>query len=146
MARRCGASADGLAPGERCYAVVRPEKLRIDARRGGRGGRRDGAPRVEGTVESSLYLGTATQIVVDLGDGVRMTVLVPNASEAERQRLPGGGARVALSWEPEHMHVVRDVGEPGAASTEERTDSPATGATAAAISERDDEDEEQWNE
>ena len=57
-------------------------------------------------VESSLYLGTATQIVVELGEDVRMTVLVPNADEAERQRLPGGGARVALSWEPEHMHVV----------------------------------------
>jgi ABC-type Fe3+/spermidine/putrescine transport system ATPase subunit len=63
---------------------------------------------VEGIVESSLYLGTATQIVVDLGDGVRMTALVPNADEAERQRLPGGGARVSLSWEPEHMHVVRE--------------------------------------
>ena len=37
-----------------------------------------------------------------------MTVLVPNADEAERQRLPGGGARVALSWEPEHMHLVRE--------------------------------------
>jgi hypothetical protein len=37
-----------------------------------------------------------------------MTVLVPNASEAERQRLPGGGAKVALSWEPQHMHVVRE--------------------------------------
>jgi hypothetical protein len=37
-----------------------------------------------------------------------MTVLVPNASEAERQTLPGGGARVELSWEPEHMHLVRD--------------------------------------
>ena len=36
-----------------------------------------------------------------------MTVLVPNASEAERRRLPGGGVRVGLSWEPEHMHVVR---------------------------------------
>jgi hypothetical protein len=64
-------------------------------------------------VESSVYLGTTTQIVVDLGDGVRMTVLVPNASEAERQRLPGGGARVALSWEPEHMHVVRAEPEVG---------------------------------
>ena len=35
----------------------------------------DGWPRVEGIVESSIYLGTATQIVVDLGEGVRMTVL-----------------------------------------------------------------------
>ena len=64
------------------------------------------APSVAGVVESSLYLGTATQIVVNLGEDVRMTVLVPNADEAERQRLPGGGARVTLSWEPEHMHVI----------------------------------------
>jgi hypothetical protein len=61
-------------------------------------------------VNSSIYLGTATQIEVDLGGDVQMTVLVPNASEVERQRLPGGGARVALSWEPEHMHLVRDSG------------------------------------
>ncbi|HEX2097378.1 MAG TPA: TOBE domain-containing protein, partial [Solirubrobacterales bacterium] len=60
----------------------------------------------------SLYLGTATQVVVDLGDGVRMTVLVPNADEAERQQLPGGGARVALRWEPEHMHLVREGPQP----------------------------------
>jgi spermidine/putrescine transport system ATP-binding protein len=98
---------DGLAPGDRCHAVVRPEKLQIEPLEAVAPSA-NGLPRVEGTVESSLYLGTSTQIVVDLGDGVRMTVLVPNASEAERQRLPGGGARVALSWDPEHMHVVRE--------------------------------------
>ena len=98
---------DGLPRGERCQAVVRPEKLRIEPLEPVAPSA-NGMPRVEGTVESSLYLGTSTQIVVDLGDGVRMTVLVPNASEAERQRLPGGGARVALSWDPEHMHVVRE--------------------------------------
>jgi len=111
---------DGLAAGERCYAVVRPEKLRVETLASGATSAPDGyesrtgtagsngRPRVEGTVESSLYLGTSTQIGVDLGDGVRMTVLVPNADEAQRQALPGGGARVALSWEPEHMHVVRE--------------------------------------
>jgi spermidine/putrescine transport system ATP-binding protein len=99
---------DGLAAGERCHAVVRPEKLRIETLGGAGAGASNGLPRVEGTVESSLYLGTATQIVVALADGVRMTVLVPNASEEERQRLPGGGARVALSWESQHMHVVRE--------------------------------------
>ncbi len=93
-----------LAPGAGCAAVVRPEKLRIDL--AGDAAPANGGPRVEGVVASSVYLGTATQIVVDLGAGVRMTVLVPNADEAERQRLPGGGARVVLSWEPEHMHVV----------------------------------------
>jgi hypothetical protein len=105
-----GETGDLLA-GEGCYAVVRPEKLRVDLIEDEGAG--NGLPRVEGVVESSLYLGTATQLVVGLGEQVRMTVLVPNADEAARQRLPGGGARVALSWEPEHMHVVRD--SPGAA-------------------------------
>jgi spermidine/putrescine transport system ATP-binding protein len=95
-----------LAPGEGCAAVVRPEKLRIEL--AGEEAAGNGAPRVEGIVESSIYLGTSTQIVVGLGEGVRMTVLVPNSDESDRQNLPGGGARVVLSWEPEHMHVVID--------------------------------------
>jgi ABC-type Fe3+/spermidine/putrescine transport system ATPase subunit len=97
-----------LAVGDTCHAVVRPEKLRIDAIDGPGGGVENGLPHVEGVVDASLYLGTSTQIAVDLGGDVRMTVLVPNASEQKRQQLPGGGARVALSWEPEHMHVVRE--------------------------------------
>jgi spermidine/putrescine transport system ATP-binding protein len=101
--------SDGLAVGERCHAVVRPEKLRIDTAGDGAAAPAGGAS-VEGEVESSVYLGTSTQIVVRLGGGVRMTVLVPNADEALRQRLPGGGARVRLSWAPEHIHVVRESG------------------------------------
>jgi ABC-type Fe3+/spermidine/putrescine transport system ATPase subunit len=95
----------GFSPGDRCHAVVRPEKLRIaSVDTAGNGG----LPTVDGVVESSLYLGTSTQIAVLLPNRARMTVLVPNADEAERQRLPGGGARVKLSWHPDHMHLVRD--------------------------------------
>jgi spermidine/putrescine transport system ATP-binding protein len=100
-------ATDGFSTGDRCHAVVRPEKLRVEVGENGSGPAAD-LPRVEGTVASSLYLGTATQITVDLGEDVRMTVLVPNADEAERQRLPGGGGKVALTWEPEHMHLVRE--------------------------------------
>jgi spermidine/putrescine transport system ATP-binding protein len=103
---------DGFAPGERCHAVVRPEKLAIDS-----GGRGD--PSVEGLVESSLYLGTSTQLIVQLPGDVRMTVLVPNADETERQRLPGGGAKVKLSWTPDHMHVVKESEGNGAAPAEQ---------------------------
>jgi spermidine/putrescine transport system ATP-binding protein len=106
---------DGFSAGERCHAVVRPEKLRVELGENGAGGA--DLPRVEGVVASSLYLGTATQIAVDLGEDVRMTVLVPNADEAERQRLPGGGAKVALSWEPEHMHLVRESPDGAAAGS-----------------------------
>ena len=90
---------NGLAQGERCHAVVRPEKLRIVPADGPTDG-----PAVDGVVESSVFLGTTTQIVVRLAGDVPITVLVPNADEAERQRLPGGGANVRLSWAPEHIH------------------------------------------
>jgi spermidine/putrescine transport system ATP-binding protein len=95
---------DGLRQGERCHAVVRPEKLRIAT--ADQPESSDG-PAVDGVVESSVFLGTSTQIVVRLAGDVPITVLVPNADEAERQRLPGGGANVKLSWAPEHMHLVR---------------------------------------
>ena len=99
------ASVEDFRPGERCHAVVRPEKLQIRFAED----RADAnLPNVEGIVESSLYLGTSTQIVVRLADDVPMTVLVANTDEDERQRLPGGGAKVRLSWAPDHIHVVRE--------------------------------------
>jgi len=96
--------AEGFEPGEKCYAVVRPEKLNVTTGDAAP----DNMPSVEGLVESSLYLGTATQMTVRVADGVSMTVLIPNASETARQDLPGGGARVRLSWLPDHMHLVKD--------------------------------------
>jgi spermidine/putrescine transport system ATP-binding protein len=109
------ASGNGLVPGERCHAVVRPEKLHIARQEDSV---TDGWPSVEGMVESSVYLGTATQIVVRLSGDVPMTVLVPNADEAERGRLPGGGANVRLTWAPEHIHLVKEsAGTPGQGGT-----------------------------
>jgi spermidine/putrescine transport system ATP-binding protein len=109
---KVNADVNGFAVGDRCHAVVRPEKLSINSAGGNE-------PSVEGLVESSLYLGTTTQLIVQLPDEVRMTVLVPNTDEAERQRLPGGGANVKLSWAPDHMHVVRTSSD-GAPSQEVR--------------------------
>ena len=111
--------------GERCYAVVRPEKLKVTRVEDPAPG---GLPSVEGLIESSLYLGTATQMVVRLPDDVTMTVLVPNADEDERQRLPGAGARVRLSWATDHMHVVKE--SPESEEEPESSEQPApAGAT-----------------
>jgi spermidine/putrescine transport system ATP-binding protein len=109
------ADVDGFDQGDRCHAVVRPEKLTIGAGNGSQ-------PSVEGLVESSLYLGTSTQLIVLLSGDVRMTVLVPNTDEAQRQQLPGGGAKVQLSWAPEHMHVVRESQNNGAVPVDETAD------------------------
>jgi spermidine/putrescine transport system ATP-binding protein len=108
------ASGDAIAPGRRCHVVVRPEKLQVRLVEEPV----DGRPSVEGIVESAVFLGTATQMVVRLHGDVPITVLVPNADEAERQRLPGAGARVRLSWSPEHMHVLA-AGSDGATESDE---------------------------
>ena len=108
----------GATTGERAHAVVRPEKLELrpldDPPDPGR-------PAVDGTVESSLYLGTATQFVVRLGDSTAMTVLVPNSDESARRRLPGAGDQVRLAWANEHIHIVREAEGPSAPPTETET-------------------------
>ena len=96
----------GATAGERAHAVVRPEKLVLSS--AGERGRRRRRPSVEGQVESSLYLGTATQMVVRLGDDTRMTVLVPNADAEARRDLPAAGDAARLSWSDENIHIVRE--------------------------------------
>ena len=98
-----GTEAAGATVGERAHAVVRPEKLEIHPAHTGI----DGRPSVEGDIESSVYLGTATQVVVRLADGTGMTVLVPNADTEARRRLPGPGDAVRLAWSSENIHMVR---------------------------------------
>ena len=95
----------GAHTGERAHAVVRPEKLVLTSAGESTA---DGRPSVEGQVESSLYLGTATQMVVKLGDGTRMTVLVPNADAEARRELPSAGDSARLSWSDENIHIVRE--------------------------------------
>ncbi len=120
------ADRNGLADGERCFAVVRPEKLRVHRRGEEVPAER---PRVDGQVASSSYLGTATQIVVVLEGDVALTVLVPNADEEERQRLPGAGVDVTLSWSPQHVHLVRESESPeGGANNEGEPAAVAAGA------------------
>jgi spermidine/putrescine transport system ATP-binding protein len=111
-----------FSAGERCFAVVRPEKLEVSV---------DGAPSdlpsVEGVVEASLFLGTATQMAIRVADDVKITVLVPNASESERQALPGGGSRVHVSWEPQHMHLVTE--SPSASEAPEQAEATSSEPT-----------------
>ncbi len=97
--------SNGGKPGERVHAVVRPEKLGLEPCDAPAQGDR---MSVEGQVESSLYMGTATQMVVRLGDGTGMTVLIPNADIDERRSLPAPGEAARLTWSQENIHIVRE--------------------------------------
>jgi spermidine/putrescine transport system ATP-binding protein len=101
------AGSSGATVGERAHAVVRPEKLQLHSVNGAGAG--DG-PSVDGQVESSLYLGTATQVTVRLPDDTRMTVLVPNTDEEARRRLPAAGDAARLVWSAENIHMVKEAG------------------------------------
>jgi len=96
-------ATDGASAGDGCQVVVRPEKIEVwPIEQPPRGTE----PNVEGLVEASVYLGTATQMVIRLAGDTTLTVLVPNTDDAARQRLPGAGARVRLGWLPQHMHLI----------------------------------------
>ncbi len=110
------AGAAEVAVGERAHAVVRPEKLQLY---GANGAGQDSRTSVEGQVDSSLYLGTATQVAVRLGDDTRMTVLVPNTDEEARRRLPATGDRARLTWSDESIHIVREAAGGEQASEQE---------------------------
>jgi ABC-type Fe3+/spermidine/putrescine transport system ATPase subunit len=112
---------NGAVPGERLHCVVRPEKLELHPQADPLPSDR---PAVKGVVESSLYLGTATQAVVRLHDATAMTVLVPNTDEAARQRLPAPGSPVRLAWTTEHIHIVRDAVGGGPSAAEEPASQP----------------------
>ena len=100
--------AAGVGVGERAHAVVRPEKLQL---RRANGAAPDGRASVDGQVESSLYMGTATQVIVRLTDDTRMTVLVPNTDEEARRQLPAAGDPARLTWSSDNIHMVREGNE-----------------------------------
>jgi spermidine/putrescine transport system ATP-binding protein len=126
------AGAAGASVGERAHAVVRPEKLQLHPTNGA--GPVSGRAHVDGQVESSLYLGTATQVIVRLPDDTRMTVLVPNTDEEARRRLPAAGDGARLTWSDENIHMVKEnraqPAEP-AASGKEKPAQPAEPAASA---------------
>jgi ABC-type Fe3+/spermidine/putrescine transport system ATPase subunit len=80
---------------------VRPEKLQL-----GRKGN-EGQASVEGTVVETVYLGTATQYLVELAPEVRLVAIENNVQTARRQNRLALGSRLALSWLPEHGRILR---------------------------------------
>jgi putative spermidine/putrescine transport system ATP-binding protein len=107
--------------GEPGMFSVRPEKVHLHH---GADAPLDDDCRVSGVVTEVVYLGAATHSVVDVGDGVRITVLQQNQETTVDHVLARRGETVVLTWRREH--VVRlgdqqDTGMGDQGSTEEET-------------------------
>jgi spermidine/putrescine transport system ATP-binding protein len=79
---------------------VRPEKIWL-------GELEDGMTVHEGTVVERVYVGTTTQVIVELSPGVRLVALEQNTSRQRADDRWEIGERVRLGWQPEHALVLR---------------------------------------
>ncbi len=88
--------ADGTAV---CLSV-RPEKMWLDEHA-------DGMVQLEGTVAERVYVGTTTQVIVELSPGARVVALEQNTHRSHADDRWEIGSHVTLGWRPEHSLVLR---------------------------------------
>ncbi|MGZ8742845.1 MAG: ABC transporter ATP-binding protein [Nocardioides sp.] len=117
-----GPAAERVFGGKGTFSV-RPEKVHLHH---GEGPPEDAdSCWVTGTVTEVVYLGAATHSVVDVGDGVRITVLQQNRENSVDHVLARRGERVTLSWRREH--IVRLAGDDADLGEEETTQEETRG-------------------
>ena len=90
-----------LLPGEDGSQIsVRPEKILL-------GDLKEGMSTFEGTVVERVYVGTTTQVIVELESGVRLVALEQNTHSARADDRWEIGERVRLGWHPEHARELQ---------------------------------------
>ena len=88
------------AEGSAVHLSVRPEKIWLDELE-------DGMVSLEGTIVERVYVGTTTQVIVELAPGVRLVALEQNTARQRSDDRWQIGERVRLGWHPEHALVLR---------------------------------------
>jgi spermidine/putrescine transport system ATP-binding protein len=81
---------------------VRPEKVALDELI------EDAMVVLRGIVVERVYLGTTTQVIVELAPGVRLVALEQNTYRARSDDRWELGTAVRLGWRPEHGLVLRE--------------------------------------
>ncbi|MBS1888507.1 MAG: ABC transporter ATP-binding protein [Actinobacteria bacterium] len=86
--------------GEAVHLSVRPEKIWLNETESGMVG-------VQGVVVEQVYLGTTTQVLVDLGAGSRVVALTRNSHLARSDTRWEIGQRVDVAWQKAHALILR---------------------------------------
>ena len=63
--------------------------------------------RSRDVIAERVYLGTATQLIVELGPDARVVALEQNTARARSDDRWELGDRVKIGWHPEHAQVLR---------------------------------------
>ena len=97
----CQATVPGdCSVGSEVQLSVRPEKIWLDQLE-------PGMVSLEGSIVERVYVGTTTQVIVELEPGVRLVALEQNTARVEVHDRWNIGDRVRLGWRPEHSLVLR---------------------------------------
>jgi spermidine/putrescine transport system ATP-binding protein len=97
----CVAKVPGdAANGSTVQLSVRPEKIVLDELT-------DDMVRIPGTVAERVYVGTATQVIVELAGGLRVVALEQNTTRARSDDRWEIGDRVTIAWHADHSLVLR---------------------------------------
>ena len=91
---------EGCPEGSDVHLSVRPEKILLDELE-------EGMASVEGTIVERVYVGTTTQVIVEIAPGTRLVALEQNTARARSDDRWEIGDRVKLGWHPEHALVLR---------------------------------------
>jgi spermidine/putrescine transport system ATP-binding protein len=91
---------EGVADGTPVHLSVRPEKIVLDPTG-------DGMIALPGKVAERVYVGTATQVIVELDGGARIVALEQNTERARADDRWELGLDVTVGWLPEHSLVLR---------------------------------------
>jgi spermidine/putrescine transport system ATP-binding protein len=92
---------DDCAVGTTVQLSVRPEKIVLDPEDVA------GTVRLAGTVAERVYIGTATQVIVELEGGTRLVALEQNTERARSDDRWEIGHRVTVGWRADHSLVLR---------------------------------------
>ena len=101
-----GAHVRGAAAGGRARPAPRSSS-RCGRRRSGSTSRRTAWSSSQGTVAERVYVGTTTQVIVELGPGTRVVALEQNTHVSHAHDRWEIGDKVTLAWRPEHSRVLR---------------------------------------
>jgi spermidine/putrescine transport system ATP-binding protein len=98
---RCSAPVPAeCADGSPVHLSIRPEKIWLDDLE-------DGMVTIDGTIVERVYVGTTTQVIVELAPGARLVALEQNTARAQSDDRWEIGERVKLGWHPKHSLVLR---------------------------------------
>ncbi len=92
---------DTLAHAEEMKIIVRPEKMHVWGEAEG-----EWTSRVHGTIVEVVYLGSMTQLIIDLVTGERVTIHELN--DDLTGALPVGGDPVVVKWAADSSFVIDD--------------------------------------